>query len=372
MANILIDVTPKLIAAAVPVLRRNSVMPRLVNTNISAQAAEQGATVDVPIPHDFVVQPVVASHIIAAPQDMTLQTVPVPLDEWHYVPFHLTDQEMVEIVDNNVIPTQFEAMIKALADFVDDFLLGLYVEFFGYFGVPGQTPFSNGELADGTGIRKILNDQLAPMDPRHVVMDTAADAAALALTAFANAEWHGDPTAILKGRLNERLGFQWWMNQGVKTHTTGAASGWLQSGGASVDDTLIPITGGSGNFNVGDLVHFANHTQSYVVTSTVNTVSITIRPPLQDAVPDTTVITSVASHVANLAFHPQAFAFAVRPLAHVQDGLGVITQVLTDTDVSGLSIRLQVRYQHYMTIWSGDILFGGAVVRPELGARFLG
>ncbi len=371
MANNITAVTPKLLAGTVPVLRENAVMPRLVNNDISTEAAMKGATVDVPIPSEFVVEDVVPTHnFVNPPQDMTPKTVPVPLNRWKRVPFHLTDKDMLEI-DDGVLPREIEAAVKAIANEVDSYLLGLYVEFYGYHGTPGTPPFADEKHVDAAQIRRVLNNQLCPLEPRHVVFDADAEANALAVPAFANAEWHGDPQAIIDGKLNRRLGFTWWMNQNVQSHETGDAAGYLVNGAHTTGDTVITINTGADDFNVGDLISFADHTQSYVVTANGAPTTVTIRPPLVQDVPTTTAITSVASHVANLAFHPNAFAYATRPLAQVDARLGVITEVVVDP-ISGVAMRMQIRYGDSMTIWSFDVLYGGEVVRPELGARLLG
>lgn len=374
MSNDLSAVTPKIIAAAVPVLRENSVMPRLVNTDISDDAKKRGNTVDVPIPSEFVVTDVVPSTnpSITTPQDLTPTTVPVSLNRWKHVPFGLSDKEILEIVDNNIIPEEMKACVKAIVNDVDQYLLSKYVEFYGFHGTPGTTPFEDEKPIDAAQIRKVLNNQLAPLEPRHVVFDADAEANALAVPAFSNAEWHGDPEAIIKGKLNMRLGFSWWMDQNVQTHTAGTMASRVTSGVTALGATTVLVTGGSGDPVVGDIITFANHTQSYVVTGDIVAgTSFSVRPPLQVAVPDANAITPLGDHVANIAFHPQAFAFATRPLQQVQAGLGVITEVVVD-DISGLAIRLQVKYGNYMTVWSFDILYGGEVVRPELGARLVG
>lgn len=369
MANDITDVTPYLTASAVQVLRTNSVLPRLVSRDIEATASAQGATINVPIPGTLEVTPVVASNTIPVPQGITPTTVPVDLDQWHKVDFALSDKEMAEIVQG-IIPRQAQEASAKLAKYVDTHILSLYKEFYGVAGAAGTTPFSNEKPTDATALRKVLNNQLAPLPNRHVVFNADAEASALGVPAFANAEWHGDPQAIIEGKLNMRIGFQWWMDQNVQTHIAGDAADWTVTANEAVGETVIGITGGTGTFEVGDIVTFAGHSQTYTVLSSTGS-TVTIRPPLQVAVPSTTELTVLGDHVANLAFTPEAFAFAVRTLVSPPSGLGVQSTTALD-EVSGLAIRVQVRYGHYMTIWSQDILFGAAVVRPECGCRLLG
>lgn len=369
--NTITAVIPKLIGMSTPVLRANSIMPRLVNTDISEDARAEGNTVDVPIPPDFAAQDVSPTNHFPDPQGATDVTVPVALDRWKHVTFHLTDKERKEIVVGNVMPQRFVAAVKALADEVDTYLLSLYTDFYGFYRPTSGIPFSNKEPIDATQIRAVLNNQYAPTNPRHLVLHPSTEAYALAVPAFASAEWSGDPTAIIEGKMNMRVGFNFWMNQNMPTHTAGAVTtDWTVSGPLAIGVSTIPLTGASGvgNYAVGDIVTFAGHTQTYTVLSQVAGTSITVRPPLVAAVADAADITQAASHIVNLAFHPQAYAFATRPMEPPEAGLGVISRTIVD-DLSGLSMRLQVRYANFVTIWSVDILYGGAVVRPELGAR---
>ena len=368
--NDLSQVTPKIIAGAVPVLRQNSIMPRLVMGDMQVTAAKRGSTIDVPIPSEYVVADVTPSENNSATQAMSPTTVPVPLNQWKYVPFNMTDKDFLEIADG-VFPREVDAAVKAIANYVDEYLLGQYVHFYGVYGTAGTTPFGDEKPNDAAKLRAVLNNQLCPLEPRHVVLNADAEAAALSVPAFANMEWHGDPQAILDGKLNRRLGFYWWMNQNVPEHIAGDADAYAVNGNQAAGATTIPIQTGTGDFEVGDIITFANHSQTYTVVSQVSGTSVTIRPPLQVAVPTTTVISSLADHIANIAFHPGAFAFATRPLEQVTTGLGVLSEVVSDT-ISGLSMRLQIKYGEFMTLYTFDILFGGTVVRPEYGARFLG
>ena len=55
----------------------------------------------------------------------------------------------------------------------------------------------------------------------------------------------------------------------------------------------------------------------------------------------------------------------------VDSRFGVITEVIVDT-MSGVAMRMQIRYGDSMTIWTFDVLYGAEVIRPELGARLVG
>ena len=81
-------------------------------------------------------------------------------------------------------------------------------------------------------------------------------------------------------------------------------------------------------------------------------------------------MTIAASHTANLAFLPQAFAFVTRPLLN-PDGQGVASYV---TSYNGISLRVTKGYdqKYKRSTYSMDVLYGYKTVYPELAVRVMG
>lgn len=371
MANTLTAVTPKLLAQGLMALRQFAITPRLVNRRYEELAGERGSTIDVPIPSAIVAQAVSPAATPPSTADVSPTTVPVVLDQWFEAPFYLTDRDMLEAM-NGTIPMQASEAIKALANNVDSYILGLYKKFYGAVGTAGTTPLAS-STADATGVRAVLNRQLAPLDDRYVVMNPDMEANALNLRAFQDASYSGNVQAILEGQLNRKLGFTWFMDQNIPTHTAGTAASYLINGTMTLGTKTLTVDGGSGTLVVGDLITIAGDPQTYVVTAAMANAgtSISIEPGLQRVPADNAAITRVASHVVNLAFHRDAIAFATRPLAQDGQGLGAI--IMSEVDpVTNLALRLEITREHKRTRFSYDILYGAEVVRRELGARILG
>ena len=391
--NTLTAVVPQLLAQGLMALRENAIMPLIVNRSYETMAGERGSTIDIPIPSAFEVNDVTGHAWSTAPaaQDLAPTSVSIPLNRHKEVNFALDDKQRLEIM-NGVLPMQASEAVKALANEVDQFLLGLGNQFFGIVDLSGtdavgQQPFGDGTTADAVALRTVLNQQLAPMDPRYVVVDPVTEGAALGIRAFQDASFGGGPQALINGDLQRKFGMMWLMDQNVQTHTHGTADGtWdlavNNGGGYSIGDTSIAIdaTTTTGTLTAGDIVKFANHSQTYVVTAAVPDVTsgtMTIQPPLVAAVDDNDSITFAdgtagayelnSSHVMNLAFHRDAIAFATRPLARSAHP-GSIVETATDP-ISGLSLRLEVQREWKRDRYSFDILYGGAVIRRELGAR---
>ena len=381
MANTLTEVTDKLLAQGLLALREQTVMPLLVNRQYESLAGQKGSTIDVPIPSAITAAAVTAANTPPSTSDNTPTSVPIALDQWYEAAFYLTDKDMMEAMTGH-IPMQASEAVKALANNVDDYLLGLYTGVYGYAGVAGTTPFGT-DTSEATNARKELNNQLAPMDPRYVVMNADAEAEALNLRAFQDASFGGGAGVILEGNINRKLGFGWLMDQNVPSHTAGTiTTGLIAKAATAVAvglKTFICTTAASTGacaLLVGDIVLFAGDTQTYVLTAAATEataatdVTIAFEPALKIALVGSEAVTVKATHVVNLAFHRDAIAFATRPLAS-QDHPAAIESVAVDP-TSGLALRLEVSREHKRTRFSYDILYGASLVRPELAARIAG
>jgi hypothetical protein len=376
--NTLINVIPQLLAQGLVTLRENAVMPRLVNADYSAQAANRGSSVDIPIPASISAVPVTPGYVGPDDAGITPGQVTLNLDQWKEAPFFLTDKEMMEVMDGT-IPMQAAEAVKALANDVDQYLLGLYTGIYTAVGTAGTTPFAT-DVTVATSARKFLNNYLAPMTDRRFVFNPDVEANALGLRAFQDVAWTGDARGINEGQIVRKLGFDWHLDQNVKDHTAGtvATSFAIKTATAHAEGltTLTTTTGGDADLKVGDILTIAGHDQQYVVTEDAERtgagdLQVKVDPGLKAALTGAEAITIVGDHSANIAFHRDAIAFANRPLLDSAEGLG--SQIMSMQDpVSGLTLRLEVSRQYKRTRWSFDILYGAKLVRPELAVRVLG
>lgn len=376
MANDLSAVAPKLLAQGLLALRSANLMPALVNNSYDPIFSQKGLTVDVPIPSAIAVQDVVPAATPQSTGDSTPTYAQVTLNQWKEAPFYLTDKDIQQAFDG-VIPMQASEAIKAIADTVNAYLFSLYTGVYGYAGTAGTTPFASDTTA-ATAVRKVLNNQLAPLNDRRIVLNPDAEANALNLRAFQDTSWVGTPQALAEGKMVRKLGFDWFMDQQAPSHTAGTASGATTNtaGYALGVKTVTLASAGTGTIVVGDVFTFAGDSQTYVATSAEADVSnggtLSFEPGLKKAIATSaTAITLKASHAVNLAFHRDAFAFASRPLADSVEGLGNIIQAASDP-VSGIALRLEISREHKRTRFSYDLLYGATLVRRELAARLAG
>lgn len=382
MANTWTEVTDKLLAQGLVTLRQNSIMPLLVNRSYDTMAAQRGDVINIPVPSAVTAQDVTPGPNQPANSDSAPTSVAVPLDQWKEAPFFMTDKEALTVMDG-VIPMQAAEAVKSLANIVDNYILALYKGVYGYTGTAGTTPFAT-DTSDATKARAILNKQLAPLDDRRFIVDPDAEASALNLRAFQDMSWAGNDVGILDGKVERRFGFSWHMDQNIPTHTAGTITTGLIAKAATVvalgAKTVVATTAastGAAALLVGDIITFAGHSQTYVLTanatqaSAASDVSLAIEPGLKKALAGSEAITVKASHVVNLAMHRDAIAFASRPLMDSNVVPGVLIRTAVDP-ISGLVLRLEITRQHKQTRYSYDILYGGKLIQAALATRVAG
>ena len=365
------------VAMGLEALRQHVVLPRLVNRSYEDRigpGASKGSTVNVAVPSAITTRSVTADVVPPAVTAITPTSVAITLDQWKEAPFAMSDQAISQ-VQKGIIPMQMSEAVKSLANTIDDYLWSLIDStggVYGYTGTAGTTPFASTVTAY-LDARAVANNQLMPMDDRFVILDADAEANALALTAFLDASASGSKETVVKGDIGYKLGAQWLMSQNVSTHTeTNSPSSWIvNDASVAVGDTTITVDGGSGAPVEGDIFSVAGSTQTYQVSSATSTV-ITMTPAVTYAYADNAALTFKGSYVANVLLHRDLIGFATAPLIETQqfDG-GSMTATAVD-EQSGLSLRLEVTRQYKQYQWSIDCLYGGAVIRPELGVIIAG
>lgn len=384
MANTLTAAIPQLLAQGLLALREMAIMPRLVNRGYESTPGTKGSTIDVPVPSAVTAVAVTPATTPPANADTALSKVSITLDQWYEAPFYLTDKEIEQTMDG-VIPMQASEAVRALANNLDNALFAKYKGVYGYAGTAGTTPFAS-DLTAYTGARAALNNQLAPLPDRRVVIDPDAEANAINLRAFQDASFRGDRAGIIEGEIGRKLGADWYMDQNVPTHTKGTLSGTTGDGKALVNGAFavgaksidLDDTSLTGTIVEGDVFTIAGDTQTYVCTGTktaaANAISgLAFEPGLKAAPADNAVVTLKGSHAVNLLFHRDAFALATRPFADSSNVGGGLASFQSAVDpISGLALRLELSRQHKQWRWSYDILYGVQLVRRELAARIAG
>lgn len=375
VANTTTNVVQQLLAQGMMALRQNAVFAGLVNREVESLTGQKMSSVDVPIPSAITAVAVTSDKVPPTTADVAPTSVTLTLDKWYESPFHLNDKELLEVAEG-VVPMQASEAIKALVNQVEsDLFACVDGQFYSYVGTAGTTPFAS-DTSAYRNARAKLNQLLAPMDARRVLLDADAESNLLGLTQFVNANERGDREGILEGLIGRKLGADWYLDQNVPTHTlVGAGTPLIDDASVTVGDTTVHTDGWTTKPVAGDIFTVAGDTQTYTVQSSTTLVGtdsdITFSPAAKVAWADDAAITMKASYVKNLLFQRDAIAFASRPFAGSDPfALGKF-ETFVDP-VSKLALRLEVTREHKRTRFSYDILYGCKVVRPELGCIIAG
>tara|TARA_R110000824_G_scaffold263717_2_gene452518 strand:- start:3344 stop:4477 length:1134 start_codon:yes stop_codon:yes gene_type:complete len=356
-------------------LREKIVMPRIVNRDYeeSITGAKRNATVNVTIPAAVTARTVAPDVVPPAVTAVTPTVKAITLDQWYEAPFAMDDKGLAQ-VQQGIVPMQIGEAVKAIANNIDNYLWGLThgaYGFYGYAGTAGTTPLAT-TTADFLSASKVASDQLMDDEPRFMLIDTALEANARGLRAFADASYSGGTETIIKGTIGEKLGANWVRTQNVPTHSnTGAGTVLVNDASVSVGDTTLTWDGGGTAPAAGDIFTVAGDTQTYCVVSSTATV-ITMNPAAKVAWADNAAVTFKADHVVNVLMHRDAIAFAMAPLIDTVQMPGASFQGVAIDENSGLSLRVEVTRQHRQWQWSYDALYGASVIRQELGVRLAG
>lgn len=376
MSNDVSAVMPKILARGLMSLREQAIMPRLVNGNYGSDSAERGDTIDIPLPYDLVAEDVTPGNLPPEPSSVSVEKVQIELKNWKKSNFHLTDKEMMEVsAHENFFPMQASSAIRALANSVNMSIHAEYKGVYGLVGSAGTTPFDSSS-SDATAARKLLLQQRAPKENRYGVLNFDAEANALDLAAFADADKAGNNTVKIEGEIGRKYGINWFSDDHVSRHETGAVGTPVIIAAGSGAKTLN-ASGFDTKPSVGDVFTIDTDTQQYVVTASTTLdgteSTLTVSPTLMEGFVDGDSLNFVASHEVNLVFNRDAFAFVNRPLAHSANDNSLGNQIMSMTDPqTGLSLRLEVSRQYKQVVWEFDILWGVKLIRPELAVRLAG
>ena len=374
MPNILDDLFPKILSQALTTLRQNVIMSRLVNADYSANAAARGDTINVPVPTAIAARDVIPANVAPDPDDLTVNTVPIPLNNWREASFYLTDKDQREIMEG-VRNMQVEEAAKAIANEIDRSLLNLYKYSYLFTGTPGTTPFQTSTV-EAQEARKLLNKIACPPQDRRMVLGVEADSAASGLPQFQSVDRSGTNITIVEGMIGRKLGFDFYYDQLTQDHfppRAAAPTGYLiNQANHAIGDKQVTLDSGAGDIVEGDLFTVAGQDQTFVVRA-VNGATIDYLPAAPIAFADDAAITFVPDHAVNLAFHRDSIGLAIRSLqeSELELELGGRSMVMVDP-VSQIPLRLEVIREYKRVRWSIDCLWGVGAVRPDCMVRVIG
>jgi hypothetical protein len=298
MANDVDALIPELWAQeSLAILEENMVIALLVHRDFENQIANFGDVVNTRKPQDFAAKRKTNADNVTI-QDAIATNVPVPLNQHIHTSFLLKDGEE-SLAFKDLVAEFLRPAMVAQARFVDQTLLGQYHRFIGQStGQLGGLTSANAKDAT-IDVRRLLNEQLAPMDRRHKIWTPSGEAAMLGTDLFVSAEKVGDDgTALREASLGRKFGLDHWMSQNmadVGLTDENATAAINLAAGYPVGTTVMTIDTGSGAIADNSWVTIDGDDTPLRVVSTVGgatPTSITVASPgLRNAVLDDAVLT---------------------------------------------------------------------------------
>jgi len=363
----------------------------MVYREFDSQIAQQGDTVNTRLPNRFVATDVDPDNFLSVKP--TADNVAVKLDTWKQVVFEIGDKEaslsMKDLTSEFIQPCAF-----ALAEAVEDLIIGTHVAAYQVVGTAGTTPSTVATL--GTDIKQAMDEAYIPENDRSVVLNSAATNKFNQV--FFMDYVSGSPEQQTTGMLRPKFGMMYTDSNKLPRHVNGTA--WQgttkihgnQAAPTAVKLGALPGTSSiileglttTGTVLVGDLFTYGvnaatadnkpQRAQTYTVVAATAAVAgvatVTVSPQLQQAAVDQDIVTDIATHDVNLAFNKQAIALVSRPLkVPAAPGANVAVQ-----NFNGIGLRSAVWYspEKLRTYVRVDLLAGVKVLDPRKMVLVLG
>lgn len=359
MPNTLTGLIPDLYAGLDVVSRESVGFIPAVFRNSSAERAAVNEAVSYPITPAMASVSITPAMTVPEPTDRTIAVDNIKITKAKVVEFGFVGEEYRGLNNGpGFLSLQADMFAQGLRTLVNEMEVDLAVE--GYtnasraFGTAGTTPFGS-SLGDSAQVRKILDDNGAPLSERALIIDTAAGANMRSLANLTRVNESGNQMTLRDGELLNLHGFSVKESAGIQTFIKGTNNGSASTNNAGYavgTTTMTLASAGTGNILAGDYITFAGDANKYLVITGDADVSgggtITIAAPgLRIAIPaSNTVITTVGNSARNLAFTRSALHLVTRAPALV-GGSDAATESMMLTDPrSGLTFEIRV-YEGY-------------------------
>jgi hypothetical protein len=252
MANTLSNLIPD-VYAALDVISRELVgsLPG-VSRDASADGVAFGQTVRSHATRaNSAVGDVAAAMAFPAAADQTIDNKTLTISKSRFAPFSWTGEEQRGVdnggpgyltIKQDQIAQAFRALVNEMES---DVCTALYKGGSRAAGASGTTPFAT-TLSDSAQLRKILDDNGAPMSGRSLVIDTTAGANLRTLAQLTKANEAGTSMTLRDGELLNLHGFSIRESAQIQRPAVGTGASFVLNGSHAVGATSITVKTGTG------------------------------------------------------------------------------------------------------------------------------
>lgn len=374
MSNTLTPLAPTLFSAAKKVAAEPFGAVSAIDTRFDDKGVAKGDTVTVPVAPTRAAADFTPSNTSSTGTDATATSIGVTISKSRKVTWNLTGEE-IRSLENGTINTDWvnqlvmQGMRTLRNEAEVDCVTAIKQGGSRAYGTAGTTPFAS-DLSMLTNLRKILQDNGAPMADLQFVCDTAAGLNLRNLGVLQNAYQAGSDEERRSGRFLPQMGFTIRESAGISTHTKGTGTSYQLSAAGAVGDTTINVDTGSDTLLAGDIVTVAGTSHKYVANTALSGGAFTIgRPGLRAAEADNDAITIGNDYTPSLAFERNAVVGIMRP--PLIPANPTINQMLI-SDQFGMTYLMLDIAQYGQRTWELHLAWGFKAVNSEFVAIGLG
>ncbi len=244
------------------------------------------------------------------------------------------------------------------------------------YGTAGTAPFGTaGNLSDVAGVRRILEDNGAPLSDLQLVLGSAAFMNLRGVQSVLFKVNEAGSSDMLRNGMTDRLqGFALRNSAGVNAHTKGTGTGYLTNGSTAAGVATVVADTGTGTIVAGDVVTFAaDSANKYVVNTALSGGSFAVGiPGVRGTIPTGNAITVGNSYTGNAGFARSAVVLVARAPALPAGGDAATDRISIADPMSGLSFEVSIYRQYRQIKYEIAMAWGVAVIKPEHVSLLLG
>lgn len=299
--------------------------------------------------------------------DKTIGSKSITISNYKMTDFYFTGEEEAALSGSygNVVTDMIEQAVRAIINQMEtDIFTAAYVGASRGYGTAGTTPFGT-NVGESAQMKKILDDNGAPMGVRSLVVDTTAGASLRTLANLSKVNEAGTDMTLRDGELLNLNGFSVKESNAITAVTKGTGASYVINGAHAVGATSVVLKTGTGTVLAGDVITIGNY--KYVVTTGVAAAGTIVigAPGLKEAQVDGAAVTVTNSPTRNIALSKNAILFATRlPAINSGGDIGRDRQIITDPR-SGISLELAMYPQYRQVRYEISAAWGVSVIKPE-------
>ena len=375
MANTLTNLIPTLYSALDVVSRELSGFIPSVARDSTADRASKDQTVRWPIVPSMTSDDISAAATGPDPSAETIGSETITISNSKGVSFYWEGEEQVGLRHGGQLETilqgQFSQAMRTLVNDVEADIAKEYKKASRAYGTAGTAPFGS-NLQDSAEMRKILDDNGAPMGDRSLVINTDAGVNLRKLAELSKANEAGSDDTLRLGTLLDLHGFAIRESAQIQSHSGGTTTEVETSGAHEKGDTEITVTATSIDLKQGDVVTIGNF--DYVVAEAITEAGDLkiAEPGLMEDVADGTDVVAANDYDANMAFARSAIHLVTRAPAMPEGGDAADDVMEIQDPRTGLAFQVALYRQRRRIAYEVGLAWGQKLVKPEHTALLLG